>query len=102
MPISYLQDIERDAPPDGLKGPQVALWWLAKGRYQTGPEWQKAHEIAQSREGDRYHDLVHAVVHVIEGDRKNARYWYNCAGVHAANIGPEAEVSRIAEIIAAP
>lgn len=41
-----------------------------------------AHEIAQSREGERDHDLLHAIFHRREGDHGNADYWFSGAGKH--------------------
>ena len=42
--------------------------------------WDAAHEIAQRHEGDATADWLHAVLHKIEGDAGNARYWYRRAG----------------------
>jgi hypothetical protein len=39
-------------------------------------DWASAHEIAQSHEGEPEADWLHAVLHKIEGDTGNARYWY--------------------------
>jgi len=39
-------------------------------------DWQSAHAIAQSLEGDPHGDWLHAIVHKIEGDEANSRYWY--------------------------
>ena len=39
-------------------------------------DWQGAHEIAQRYEDDLTACWLHAVVHRIEGDIGNARYWY--------------------------
>lgn len=39
-------------------------------------DWEAAHEIAQSHEGDRHADWFHAILHKIEGDESNSRYWY--------------------------
>jgi hypothetical protein len=39
-------------------------------------DWQGAHEIAQSHEGDVAADWLHAVLHKLEGDQSNARHWY--------------------------
>jgi hypothetical protein len=39
-------------------------------------EWEAAHGIAQSHEGDRHADWFHAILHKIEGDASNSRYWY--------------------------
>ena len=41
--------------------------------------WDEAHEIAQAHEGDAIADWLHAVLHKIEGDAGNARYWYRRA-----------------------
>jgi hypothetical protein len=64
-----------DAPKD-LTPAQQALWWLKQGHFKMGKEWQKAHEICQQDEGNPDYDMVHALVHRIEGDESNARYWY--------------------------
>ena len=39
-------------------------------------DWETAHAIAQRHEGDPAADWLHAVLHKIEGDTANARYWY--------------------------
>lgn len=60
-----------------------------------GPEWRKAHELCQIREGDHAYDLVHALVHWIEGDETNSAYWYRrVSEVRATDI--ETEWERIA------
>jgi hypothetical protein len=73
-------DLTADAPPEELLASQQALWWLQKGDFKVGPEWERAHAIAQGHEGERGHDLVHALVHWIEGDHGNSDYWYRRAG----------------------
>lgn len=77
---AFRASLSASAPPAGLSRPATALWWLAKGEMKMGDHWQKAHEIAQSNEGEPAHDWVHALVHRIEGDESNARYWYRRAG----------------------
>ena len=42
--------------------------------------WNKAHQTAQSLEGEQMADWLHAILHKIEGDEANARYWYRRAG----------------------
>ncbi len=70
----------------------------AQGRPQDGPEWQKAHELCQRDEGDRAHDLVHALAHWIEGDISNASYWYRrVGGGKAATL--DQEWQRVAEML---
>lgn len=39
-------------------------------------DWEGAHAKAQGLEGDATADWLHAVLHKIEGDAANARYWY--------------------------
>ena len=66
--------VEEFRASDGTEfsGALLALWWDGKG------DWEKAHTIAQdipTREGS----WVHAWLHRKEGDKGNARYWYNQA-----------------------
>jgi len=42
-------------------------------------EWQGAHEIAQDNDAPLA-SWAHGIVHLIEGDESNARYWYRLAG----------------------
>jgi len=46
-------------------------------------EWQKAHELVMDLE-DKAAFHIHGLVHRIEGDMENARYWYGRAGVPLA------------------
>jgi hypothetical protein len=41
--------------------------------------WQAAHEIAQDS-SEPLAAWAHGIVHLIEGDESNARYWYGKAG----------------------
>jgi hypothetical protein len=43
-------------------------------------EWQAAHEIVQKDEDSPLSCWAHGIVHLIEGDLANARYWYREAG----------------------
>lgn len=43
-------------------------------------DWNGAHAIAQQDEDDATACWLHAVLHKIEGDTGNARYWYRRAG----------------------
>jgi hypothetical protein len=45
-----------------------------------GGDWQAAHLIVQEYEGDATASWIHAVVHRMEGDLPNARYWYRRCG----------------------
>ena len=66
-------------------------------------DWQAAHAIAQKYEDDPIGDHLHAIVHRIEGDLANARYWYNKAREKFdATASVEAELVRIEAKLAAP
>ena len=43
-------------------------------------DWQAAHAIVQEDEESRLFCWAHGIVHIMEGDRSNARYWYRKAG----------------------
>ncbi len=87
-----------DSPAAGLSPPLQALWWLKKGGLAMGAEWERAHGICQTKEGERNYDLVHALSHWIEGDMGNAGYWYRRVGEQrAADI--KSEWTRIATIL---
>ncbi|MCR8725368.1 hypothetical protein [Frigidibacter sp. ROC022] len=90
------------SPPPGLTPPQQALWWLERGGLSLGPEWEKAHAICQSNEGDPAHDLVHALAHLIEGDLGNSDYWYRRSGDAPVSRDPHAEWRRIADRLGGP
>jgi hypothetical protein len=65
-------ETQETAPESG--SPLVkAVEFLEKG------EWQPAHEIVQ---GDKSNlaAWLHGIVHTLEGDLDNARYWYRRAG----------------------
>ncbi len=43
-------------------------------------DWQAAHLIVQEDEESRLACWAHGIVHLMEGDVPNARYWYRRAG----------------------
>jgi hypothetical protein len=70
-------------PPDSLTR---AVELLAAGH------WQQAHEVVQP-EKSILAAWLHGIVHTLEGDLDNARYWY--AKADRAFPGPEAVQSEI-------
>ena len=60
-------------PPRGLSPEARSLWFIKKG------EWDKAHDIAQDIHTTSG-SWLHALLHLIEGDLGNARYWFAEAG----------------------
>jgi hypothetical protein len=60
--------------------------------------WDEAHDLAQRHEGDATADWLHAVLHAIEGDAGNARYWYRrCGKLDHAGADAAAELEAIRE-----
>jgi hypothetical protein len=54
-------------------------------------EWQAAHEIVQKDEESALSCWAHGIVHVLEGDLPNARYWYRQNGETLPSLTLEAE-----------
>ena len=61
-----------------------------------GDEWDAAHRLVQQYESDATAAWIHAVLHKIEGDPDNSRYWYRRARrmAHVADE-PSAELQTI-------
>jgi hypothetical protein len=49
-------------------------------RHLHAGDWQAAHEIVQADENSPLACWAHGIVHLMEGDAANARYWYRRAG----------------------
>lgn len=65
-----------------------------------GGRWDEAHEACQNLEGDTTADWLHAVLHKIEGDESNSRYWYRRSGQsYESWSDPKAELSAIKAVL---
>jgi hypothetical protein len=59
-------------------------------------KWEAAHELVQQYEDDAKAAWIHAVLHKLEGDLANSRYWYRRANRMDRVAGePRAELSAI-------
>lgn len=85
---AFKASLDGDAPPPGLGGALEALWHQAKG------DWHAAHRLAQAAPGADG-AWVHAHLHRVEGDEKNAGYWYRRAGKPPATTSFDAEWEEI-------
>jgi len=64
-------------------------------------DWQGAHTIVQQDEESALSCWAHGIVHRIEGDTSNARYWYRQAKrPFAAEASVQAEIAALKEAIA--
>ena len=71
-----------------------ALALLEKG------DWPAAHLIVQEDEESRLACWAHGIVHLMEGDVPNARYWYRVAGrVLRQDFSVEAEIAALRETL---
>jgi hypothetical protein len=77
------------APSATLSPPLAALWWAAKGN------WDTAHKIVMNEETSEA-AWVHAYLHRVEGDLGNAGYWYRRAAKPVASGPLETEWEQIA------
>jgi hypothetical protein len=59
-------------------------------------EWDSAHAIVQKLERSQTAAWIHAVLHKIEGDAGNSRYWYAIA--HKEDHFPHEPVRELQEI----
>jgi len=65
-------------------------------------EWQAAHEIVQKDEDSSLACWAHGIVHMMEGDLPNARYWYEQAKrPFPASANASAEIKALAADIGA-
>ena len=80
----FMDVLKNDVPKSDLSPLLQALWWDKKG------DWDRAHRIAQDiicSDGSR----VHAYLHRVEGDKWNANYWYDRAGISYSTLSLEEE-----------
>ena len=63
-------------------------------------DWEAAHRIVQDIDGDKVAAWIHAVVHRMEGDLPNARYWYRrCARQLREDVSTTAELREIRAVL---
>ena len=62
----------------------------------TEGQWDAAHRVVQQCEDNPTAAWIHAVLHKIEGDPGNSRFWYRRAGkMECADQEPMAELQAI-------
>jgi hypothetical protein len=86
----FKESLSNETVPAHISEIAVALWHDAKG------EWEAAHNIAQSQEGVRDYDHLHAYLHRKEGDNWNANYWYRRAKTQMPTMSLQEEWEELA------
>jgi hypothetical protein len=86
----FIESLDFSHPPEELNNLLQALWFDAKG------DWESAHELAQAVYTPQG-AWVHAYLHRKEGDHENAKYWYGKAGKKVPDIPLGEEWRKILE-----
>jgi hypothetical protein len=59
-------------------------------------DWEAAHQLVQQYDSDATASWIHAVLHKMEGDLANSRYWYRRADrLDRVTDEPRAELAAI-------
>ena len=85
----FTESLRNDSPPNNLNQLLLALWYDAKG------DWESSHNIAQDLDTPDGAS-IHAYLHRKEGDIWNADYWYRRAGSKRQEIDLEKEWRQLA------
>jgi hypothetical protein len=80
----FRNSMDGELPPCGLPIPLAALWWDAKG------DWETAHNLVDELEAADGM-AVHAYLHRKAGAASNADYWYERAGRQFERVSFEDE-----------
>jgi len=63
-------------------------------------DWQAAHEIVQRDEESPLACWAHGIIHIMEGDLPNARYWYGQAKrAYPAKPAVTSEIAALKEVV---
>jgi hypothetical protein len=78
------------------QGPELRQELMQAVDLALAGDWESAHAIVQKHEDDATACWVHAVLHKIEGDESNSRYWYRrSSNAYEAYTEPSAELAAI-------
>lgn len=77
-------------------GPELRQELMQAVELALAGDWESAHAVVQKHEDDTTACWVHAVLHKIEGDESNSRYWYRRSNnAYEAYPEPRAELAAI-------
>jgi hypothetical protein len=88
----FMASLGEAAPSAGFSPALAALWWMAKN------DWERAHNLVNDLGGAEA-AWVHAHLHRVEGDNRNANYWYRRAAKAPSSAALETEREQIAKTL---
>ncbi|MCB0197026.1 MAG: hypothetical protein KDJ65_34075 [Anaerolineae bacterium] len=91
-PDQFKESTSQSKPPANISQALAAMWWSAKG------EWDTAHQLIQPL-SDGVSIRIHGYLHRQEGDDANAAYWYRRTGMMLPRNTLEEEWEEIVEIL---
>lgn len=80
----FKTSLRQKEPPAEFSLQLKAMW------HESNGNWEKAHEIVQS-DDSKLSALVHAYLHLKEGDISNSDYWYAVSGYKKSSDDVEEE-----------
>ena len=93
--VSTIQ-AELPQPPQAKESDKVTKELISAIDLALAKRWDESHTIVQRYEDDATASWIHAVLHKIEGDMGNSRYWYRRAGkMECVDLEPYAELRDI-------
>lgn len=88
----FKESTSQKEPPVGISQPLEAMWWAAKGK------WDTAHNMIEPL-SDGNSIRIHGYLHRQEGDDGNAAYWYRRNGMSVPDNSLEEEWAEIVSIL---
>jgi hypothetical protein len=90
--IEFKSALLNQEPPTNCPNVIKALWYLHHD------QWDDAHDIAQN-DSSPHGSWLHGILHKVEGDEWNAKYWYQKAGMPYREIPLNEEIKLLADQI---
>lgn len=84
----FFKSLDAGNPPEDFTPGLKVLW------HDAQEDWEAAHDIAQDMP-DTLGSWLHGYLHLKEGDRWNAAYWYRQANQPFPESGVAAEFNRL-------
>lgn len=87
--IEFQAAIDQNLVPAEFTDLEKTLWFAKKNN------WEEAHRICVAYENEPKFDRIHAFLHRQEGDKFNAKWWYNKLKINIPTVSLEEELEEI-------